>query len=270
LFIPKLSLFNGTIRSGLTLQNIFGSLQFDKESSPLPFNTKLSVVYKTELVDNPLTTGIEFNLDPQFVSLAAEYFIMNIFAIRCGYKISSSNYVDKGLRAGFSIGVKDFKFDYAYTLVESFGDTHRISLSIRFGMVPVSMNYVSYLVDKHYKKAMSYINNNKFIPAYRELMYVTKLDPLHPQAKQEVEKIENMFKQVQEAREKEKLEKEIRKQISKAKSYFDKGDLVKAKELFEIILKLYPQTQEEVSVYIQKIDTIQKEAIKQRINVYLS
>lgn len=270
LFIPKTKLFNGSIRTGVSVQNYFGGLQFDTEMSEFPLNTKFGIAYRKDIVGNPLTTGIDFNLNPNFISFGAEYFIMNILAIRAGYKFASELYLDQGPRIGFGIGINNFRFDYSFAPFVVFGETHKANITIKFGNVTSSkISVVSYLIDKSYKKSMLYISSGKYLHAYRELLYITELDPTHTEAKTEIKKIEELFKQVQQEKLKEKIDKEIKESFNQAKDLFDKGDILKAREIFDIIIKLNPEHKESKS-YLQKIDNIHKEAIKQRITVYFT
>ncbi|MCX7956540.1 MAG: PorV/PorQ family protein [Endomicrobia bacterium] len=270
LFVPKFAVVDGRLRFGVNLQNLFGGLKFDKETSPFPFNTRVGIAFKKEVIGNPVTVASDINFNPSFVSLGVEYSLLDVISLRCGYKFSSQAQVDKGIRIGFGIGVTNFRFDYSYAPTETFGDTHKVSITMKFLPIAVSeLKFVIWSIDKHYKKAMVLIDREKYIDAYKELNYILKLDPTHPQAKQQLTKIEDMFKKVQEAREKEKLEKQIKEHFSKAKGLFDMGDLLKAKESFEIILQLDPN-HEETKIYLQRIENIQKETLRQRVVVYLS
>ncbi|MFQ3675767.1 MAG: PorV/PorQ family protein, partial [Endomicrobiia bacterium] len=269
LFVSKKIFFDGSFRTGISLQNFFGGLQFDKEIAPFPLNTKVGLAYRKDVMGNPLTTGIDFNLNPTFFSLGTEYSIMNIFAIRAGYKFAQETYVDQGFRVGLGMGSNNFRFDYAFSPVTVFGDTHKINITIKFGSMTKGINLASELIDRAYKRAMVFVNNGKYVSAYRELQYIVTLDPMHQQSKEEIVKIEELFKQVQQQRQKEKLEKEIQENLIKAKGYFEKGELLKAKEIFDVIIKLNPE-HSEANMYKQRIDNIQKETMKQRVNVYFN
>jgi hypothetical protein len=75
--------------------------------------------------------------------IGIEKWFRSMFALRIGYNISSGNNPRKGLSAGFGLkayGTKpledmDFQLDYAYIPEpdwDSMGDTHRISMIVRF------------------------------------------------------------------------------------------------------------------------------------------
>jgi hypothetical protein len=69
-----------------------------------------------------------------------EYYLFDVIALRVGYKSEVSNNklgkfknIPEGLTTGLGIRLGNIQFDYAYVPYGDLGNTHRISLLIRFG-----------------------------------------------------------------------------------------------------------------------------------------
>lgn len=120
----------------LTLQNIGTNVKFKDESDPLPLNLKVGAAYKP--IRNLLIASDinEYVIDQVFyVSLGAEYWIMDVIAIRAGYKYGYDT--DKlgssvGLSGGGGFRLFGLGLDYAFAPFGDLGDTHRVSFSATF------------------------------------------------------------------------------------------------------------------------------------------
>ncbi len=55
------------------------------------------------------------------------------FFLRTGYKTGRSSYAGSGVTAGAGVSGGAFRLDYAYAPYGELGDTHRVTLSVRFG-----------------------------------------------------------------------------------------------------------------------------------------
>ncbi len=55
------------------------------------------------------------------------------FLLRAGYKTGRSSYAGSGVTAGAGVSGGAFRLDYAYAPYGELGDTHRVTLSVRFG-----------------------------------------------------------------------------------------------------------------------------------------
>ena len=63
-----------------------------------------------------------------------EYFLLGHGAVRIGYRI---HHDIAGLTVGFGARLPNLSIDYAWGMNDSLGDEHRISVTVRFGTVPV-------------------------------------------------------------------------------------------------------------------------------------
>lgn len=125
---------------GLTLQNL--KLQMSNDGK-LPFCFRVGGAY--QLAKSAVIAGeySKFGAGDPAYHVGLEKWFRNIFAIRVGYNISSGDNPSKGLSAGFGLkayGTKpledmNFQLDYAYVPAPDWGtmgDTHRISMMVRF------------------------------------------------------------------------------------------------------------------------------------------
>lgn len=130
------TLYQSPIRAlkfGLCLQNIGSSIKFIKEESPLPTKTVLSAAYKP--LDTILIIASDLNLPVYgnpFVNLGLEYNFGKIFSARLGLN-SECTLTNPRLSYGFGMEIGNYALDYAFLPFGNLGDTHRISLNIKFG-----------------------------------------------------------------------------------------------------------------------------------------
>ena len=121
-------------RFGLSVQNFGTKITLYKESFPLPFNIKTGVSYM--LFDKRLTIAADMNkpadndINGRF---GAEYWIAEMFALRAGYKTNVEKNTGSGISAGLGFKYKDSQIDYSYLPFGDLGDTHRLSLTLKFG-----------------------------------------------------------------------------------------------------------------------------------------
>jgi hypothetical protein len=125
---------------GLTLQNL--KLQMSNDGK-LPLCFRVGGAY--QLAKSAVIAGeySKFGSGDPAYHIGLEKWFRDIFAIRVGYNISSGGNPSKGLSAGFGLkayGTKpledmNFQLDYAYVPAPDWGtmgDTHRISMIVRF------------------------------------------------------------------------------------------------------------------------------------------
>jgi len=125
---------------GVAIQNL--KLQMSNDGS-LPLCFRVGGSY--QLAKDAVIAGdySKYGADDPAFHVGLEKWFRDIFAIRVGYNISSGNNPSKGLSAGFGLkayGTKpledmNFQLDYAYVPEPdwgSMGDTHRISMIVRF------------------------------------------------------------------------------------------------------------------------------------------
>lgn len=127
---------NEKLTLALALQNMGMNVKFNNESDPLPFNIKAGAALRP--VDE-LTLAADINayiLDEIFyASLGAEYWVMDIVALRAGYKYgydtdSLGSLV--GVSGGMGVKAGKFGLDYAMAPFGELGNTHRVTFSTQF------------------------------------------------------------------------------------------------------------------------------------------
>ncbi|MDD5688279.1 MAG: PorV/PorQ family protein [Elusimicrobia bacterium] len=126
----------GGLQLGLVVQNIGGKVGSDS----LPGNIKAGIGKKLSAFEgeNNLTIAADVNygLDSASIkeNIGMELIIAEMVGIRAGYKLGydEESYT---LGGGFKIAGESstFNIDYAFIPTKDLGDTHRISLGIRFG-----------------------------------------------------------------------------------------------------------------------------------------
>jgi hypothetical protein len=122
-------------RIGLGLFNLGSQVQFISEADPLPLTGRLGLSLK--ILDDPhdsLTLAVDntYDLNASMYAGAAgmEFWLDNIFALRAGY---TGDAYQQHWTAGTGFSLDAFELDYAYAPIGTVGDTHRISLIVRFG-----------------------------------------------------------------------------------------------------------------------------------------
>ena len=125
------------LAGGLVVQNMGPGLKFIQDRAPLPLNVKAGASYKPV---KGATLTLDINKargsDP-WIGAGAEYLLSAGSGAWVGPRIGyESDRSDLGSMAGLTFGagliVNKFSFDYAFVPVGEFGDTHRLSLKVRF------------------------------------------------------------------------------------------------------------------------------------------
>ena len=110
---------------GVVAQNIGSKLGSD----PLPLTFKVGAASKFKA----LTLAVDV-AKPQdneiYYCLGAEWWLRDALALRVGYKTNQD--IGQGLTAGIGLKMGKASIDYAYVPYGDLGDTHRISLGMKF------------------------------------------------------------------------------------------------------------------------------------------
>ncbi len=129
--------YGNNVRLGLAAQNLGTAMKLYTESFSLPFTCRGGAAYRVrdmawltaELVkagesDTAFAAGAEgeYSFDPR----------ETLFA-RLGYKTGRSKNAGSGISAGVGLQSNDLRLDYAFSPFGDLGDTHRISLTLKFG-----------------------------------------------------------------------------------------------------------------------------------------
>lgn len=117
---------------GATVQNLGTQVRFVQQADPLPFAYRVGFAW--HLFEWRLQLGLDAlkRRDSNYeVNVGMEYRPIKLMALRAGY--STENDLDDGMTAGFGIDVRALHFDYAYVPYGGLGNTHRMTLTFRYG-----------------------------------------------------------------------------------------------------------------------------------------
>ncbi len=230
---------------GFNVQNLGGEIKFVEEGDELPLNIKVGTGYR--LLNGDFLLALDYNLPADndgYINTGVEYWLWDIISLRLGY--GSNNEVEEGISYGLGMNNGEIGLDYAFEPYGILGNTHRVSLSWRFGK-----NYRANLIDvrvKEYnKQGVRDYRRKDYINAYQGFKNILVLDSDNKKAKKYIKKIQDEFKEV-------KMNKEIREHLDLGMKYYEEGKTLKAREEFEAILALVPE-QEEAKEWIIKVRT---------------
>lgn len=117
---------------GMSILNMGQKVKFEKEEDPLPLNFKLGVssklLRKNLLLAFEVNKPVDHNLNFHY---GLEYTVARTLALRLGY-MSGPSKVENDLTYGVGLKFLNMTFDYAFTLFDNLGKTHKISFTTSF------------------------------------------------------------------------------------------------------------------------------------------
>lgn len=116
---------------GLCIQNLGSGLKFIQDKADLPINLKGGVCGR--LLDDHLLIGLDINkpIDNSLnMRLGLEYWLIDVLALRAGYRTDVD--IGSGFAGGFGLKIMNYQLDYGFAPYGELGDTHRLSISMRF------------------------------------------------------------------------------------------------------------------------------------------
>ncbi|MFH0948138.1 MAG: PorV/PorQ family protein [Elusimicrobiota bacterium] len=117
---------------GLVAQNIGAKLKFVEEKGDLPRNIKFGTAVKLFNEKVTVASDINFPIDnDNYFSVGGEWWLLDLLALRAGYR--SKMDLGNGLTFGVGFKINGMQVDYAFADYGIFKDTHRMSLTARFG-----------------------------------------------------------------------------------------------------------------------------------------
>jgi long-subunit fatty acid transport protein len=129
--------FSKNLTLGMVAQNLGAGVQFIEESTPLPLNYKLGLLYKSDKKPFIVAADIEKPADNKMnISVGQEHKVSKFLFIRYGYRYKDDIRtlgILSGINAGFGLTWKTLMLDYAYSTYKKLGDTHKFSLLVRIG-----------------------------------------------------------------------------------------------------------------------------------------
>lgn len=122
------------LTAGASMKNLGTKIGPD----PLPFTVKGGAAYKLFSKKLALAADVDWLAVDQraYLSLGAEYWMHKIMAVRAGYQFGrQQDQLDNrlvGLGVGLGLKTERFGLDYAFVPFGNLGDTHRMTVGIRF------------------------------------------------------------------------------------------------------------------------------------------
>jgi len=182
----------GNLRTGLSIQNIYGKMKFFDEPSSIPeilrfgigFEPNSNQTYKFDFV----TEFSVFNRENSNFNLGLQFNIKNLIFLRAGYVFLMEN---SGLRAGIGIKISDFIFDYAYSPYGELGDSHRFSITLKFGKTDYEKKLQ---IEKCYQNGLKLYEEKKYPEAIFEFNKILEIDPSNSDALQMLRKCNENLK----------------------------------------------------------------------------
>jgi tetratricopeptide (TPR) repeat protein len=224
-------------------RNIGPKIKFFQEEESLPLSFKFGSALN--LMDKNLNLAADYTFpadEESYINTGAEYCIWRFLVLRAGFR--SSEALDTGLRCGLGVRGNSLLLDYSFVPYGDLGQTHRFSLSLRFGR-RYGYSRIEQDVEARFDKAKDDFYQGQLINAYRGLKEILALVPGHEGAQEYLARIRTRI-------EKGELAKEIQEHMEKGRKYFNSGDLTRAQAEFELVLTFEPEN-EEAEAYIDRI-----------------
>lgn len=130
----ELPIKNKILAIGMTARNFGTKMQFINENYELPSSVDLGIGYEWK----SLLMGLDVWLPMHSIAsvhIGGEYSYRDLVTLRVGYKTNTIESLNAfaGLCLGAGFGWKNYRIDYAFVPYAELGNTHRVSLGIRFG-----------------------------------------------------------------------------------------------------------------------------------------
>ena len=140
----KYAAIPGKLDLGVALQNAGSRLNYINYGDSLPMNFKLGGQYTLTLEKDRFTkkdagffadmnymkdSGLYANVGAEFLTAYAKG---SAFSLRCGYRTNAGG-KSAGISAGLGLEMTTYLVEYAYAPMGELGNTHRLSLTLRFG-----------------------------------------------------------------------------------------------------------------------------------------
>jgi len=121
-------------RVGLAVQNAGTKVKIGEDGFDMPMNIRGGVSYA--MLENSLLVACDVNkpLDNKLeIRGGVEWWLAEPFALRAGYRTNINKNEGLGISAGFGLKLSDYLIDYSFLPYGDIGNTHRLSLSYKFG-----------------------------------------------------------------------------------------------------------------------------------------
>ena len=237
---------------GISASNVGGKVKYIGDPEELPRIFRTGISYRIFPFGDDITLNLDYNFPSDndgYVCAGGEYSFSDNFSLRAGF-VGSKDMISKALRFGFGFGKSNIHFDYAFAPSEILENTHRFSLTLRFGR-----SFRRELVTGNALRCRAgekYFRQGDLAKAIAEFSSVLKLDPENRRAKDGIFKIKEELADI-------KYGDEIRKHLILGKKYYRDSKLKEALVEFEKVLAIFPDHRK-ANAYIARIDRELKRA----------
>ncbi|MGM0441516.1 MAG: PorV/PorQ family protein [Elusimicrobiota bacterium] len=234
------------LKLGINFMNMGGGLKFIEESSPLPFNIKAGLAYRRNIYGLPVIVTADGNFpeySTPYYNFGTEMQFFDLLDLRAGYKTDDD--LASGLRLGGGIKNNNISVDYAWVPRGDLDNSHRISVSLKWG-TKFEETKIESSIRKKFEKGKKYYNSGRLIEAYQIFSNILRVAPRHQEAGEYITEIELKVEDVETS-------KIIDEALRKGKKYLDNNELVRARTQFETILELDTENQK-AKDYLKTID----------------
>lgn len=227
--------FHG-LNTGFVIQNLGTGLSMGGEKSNFPLQLKLGFAYPMFGDNLVLATDLVLPTDGSlYINMGTDYRIWDILAFRVGYR--GSNDLDSGLTYGVRLGNERLHMDYAFVPFGPFGDSHRVSLGVRFGKA-FREGKVADQIQTAYMRAEAKYGQGLLVDAYMQATQILDVAPWHRASKLLTKRIESEFKAMETEARRQQLQAQVDEHYARGEQLFQIDDLLHAKREFEAILAL--------------------------------
>ena len=184
---------------GASVNNIGSEMKLVEEGFPLPAEGRVGAAYKA-FKNLLLSADVKSDAENVSAHIGSEIKVIEALALRAGFKTDTISDIDtmSGLSAGIGINIANLMLDYAWVPYGDLGDTHRISLGLKFGdegpARSISRKKLTdkqkvALMRKHYQNAQELYNRSEYRAAIKEWENVLKIEPSHKQSRDVIERV---------------------------------------------------------------------------------
>jgi len=234
LFAP--GILNRGLSLGLAVQNIGTGGTVGEGAETLPLNIKAGFglhVLRNKVNHLLVSADVGKAIDSRLrASAGLEYRIFDLLSLRGGYKITG--YDLGSFTAGTGFHIKNFDIDYAWAQYGDLNNTHRVTLTLRFGMEKQEIMEVD--AGQLFSEAVEYYRDMKYDEAIACLKKLLKVDRAYPDAKSYLEKAQRMKKMPEKMR----ISTYKRECWTRVEGFWNRKDWALAAKELKRILKVDP------------------------------
>lgn len=137
--LREISLFDENFMAGITIQNIGPGIKFNSKRYDLPLVFKVGLSREINGARDIVALDLEKPIDdyPALI-MGMERHLTDKLTLNAGYKYriyGNELGAVSGFASGFGFALKNFDFAYAFTPFGDLGNSHRFTVSLRFGEI---------------------------------------------------------------------------------------------------------------------------------------